>query len=170
MVEVFDCDVLPDGRGFIGMELLEGEHLGEWLHRTGKLAHEPRLAGCLAYAPAVDLPQFFSAPEQRAYSFIMPGVVDFITQSSPSTHRSVQVKGTGINGRAATADDLPLLMRYRQAMEYEICSIGYRLEFLHAMLAFELEDLVAISFTPAQAFDQTPGPKAGSQIVQGAPA
>ena len=90
--------------------------------------------------------------------------------SSPSTHRSVQVKGTGINGRAATADDLPLLMRYRQAMEYEICSIGYRVEFLHAMLAFELEDLVAISFTPAEAFDQTPGPKAGSQIVQGAPA
>ena len=90
--------------------------------------------------------------------------------SSPSTHRSVQVKGTGINGRAATADDLPLLMRYRQAMEYEICSIGYRLEFLHAMLAFELEDLVAISFTPAEAFDQTPGPKAGSQIVQGAQA
>ena len=90
--------------------------------------------------------------------------------SSPSSHRSVQVKGSGINGRAADASDVPQLKRYLQAMEFEICSIGYRLEFLHAMLAFELEDLVAISFTPAQAFDQTPGPKAGSQIVQGAPA
>lgn len=86
--------------------------------------------------------------------------------SSPSSHRSVQVKGTGINGRAATAHDLPLLLRYRQAMEFEICSIGYRLEFLHAMLAFELEDLVAISFTPTHAFDQTPGPKAGSPLAQ----
>ncbi|MBS0340643.1 MAG: hypothetical protein JSS56_08950 [Proteobacteria bacterium] len=90
--------------------------------------------------------------------------------SSPSTHRSVQVKGTGINGRAATAQDLPLLQRYLQAMEFEICSIGYRLEFVRAMLAFDLEDLVAISFTPSEAFDQTPGPKAGSQIVKEAQA
>ncbi|MBS0451978.1 MAG: hypothetical protein JSS14_11745 [Proteobacteria bacterium] len=90
--------------------------------------------------------------------------------SSPSTHRSVQVKGTGINGRAATALDLPLLQRYLQAMEFEICSIGYRLEFVRAMLAFELEDLVAISFTPSEAFDQTPGPKAGSQLVKEAQA
>lgn len=86
--------------------------------------------------------------------------------SSPSSHRSVQVKGTGINGRAATAGDLPLLQRYLQAMEFEICSIGYRLELVHAMLAFELDDLVAISFTPTHAFDQTPGPKAGSPLAQ----
>ena len=64
--------------------------------------------------------------------------------SSPSSHRSVQVKGTGINGRAATAEDLSVLRRYLQAMEVEICSIGYRLELVRAMLAFELEDLVAI--------------------------
>lgn len=85
--------------------------------------------------------------------------------SSPSSHRSVQVKGTGINGRAATAQDLPLLRRYLQAMEFEICSIGYRLELVRAMLAFDLEDLVAISFTPTHAFDQTPGPKAGCPIA-----
>jgi len=85
--------------------------------------------------------------------------------SSPSSHRSVQVKGTRISGRAANAQDLPLLRRYLQAMEFEICSIGYRAELVHAMLAFQLEDLVAISFVPAQAFDQTPGPKAGSPLA-----
>lgn len=88
--------------------------------------------------------------------------------SSPSSHRSVQVKGTGINGRAATAQDLPVLRRYLQAMEYEICSIGYRLELVHAMLGFELEDLVAITFAPTHAFDQTPGPKAGTPLAQDA--
>lgn len=85
--------------------------------------------------------------------------------SSPSTHRSVQVKGHGISGRAATKDDLPQLRRYLQSMEYEICSIGYRVELVHAMLAYELDDLAAISFRPAEAYDQTPGPKAGAQIV-----
>lgn len=86
--------------------------------------------------------------------------------SSPTSHRSVQVKGTGIHGRAATAADLPLLRRYLQAMEFEICSIGYRLELVHAMLAFDLDDLVAISFRPSEAYDQTPGPKAGSPLAQ----
>lgn len=85
--------------------------------------------------------------------------------SSPSTHRSVQVKGTSISGRAATASDLPVLQRYMQAMEYEICSIGYRVELVHGMLAYELDDLTAISFRPTEAFDQTPGPRAGTPIA-----
>jgi dipeptidyl aminopeptidase/acylaminoacyl peptidase len=48
--------------------------------------HEPRLAGVIAYAPAVDLPQWFG-PRLRLTSLLMRGSVDFITQSSPSTHR-----------------------------------------------------------------------------------
>lgn len=47
--------------------------------------HEPRLAGVLAYAPAVDLPKWFGA-RLRVLSFFLPGVADFVTQSSPSTH------------------------------------------------------------------------------------
>jgi dipeptidyl aminopeptidase/acylaminoacyl peptidase len=47
--------------------------------------HEPRLAGVLAYAPAVDLPQWFE-PRLPILRVLMPGVVDFVTQSSPGTH------------------------------------------------------------------------------------
>ena len=36
-----------------------------------------------------------------------------------------------------------------------------------AMLAHRLDDLVAVSFTPAQAFDQTPGPQAGVPLLAG---
>ena len=35
------------------------------------------------------------------------------------------------------------------------------------MLAHRLDDLVAISFAPEQAFDQTPGPKAGAPLSGG---
>jgi len=84
--------------------------------------------------------------------------------SSPSTHRTVQVKAHGVTGRPANADDLPLLSRYMQAMEWEICSIGYKAQVVRTMLAFELDDLVAISFRPEAAFDQTPGPKAGAAL------
>jgi dienelactone hydrolase len=49
--------------------------------------HEPRLAGVIAYAPAVDLPKWFE-PRLPILRVMMPGVVDFVTQSSPNTHIS----------------------------------------------------------------------------------
>jgi len=48
--------------------------------------HEPRLAGVIAYAPAVNLPKRFGLL-LRVLATEMPGVVDFATQSSPHTHR-----------------------------------------------------------------------------------
>ncbi|HEX5103933.1 MAG TPA: prolyl oligopeptidase family serine peptidase, partial [Pirellulaceae bacterium] len=47
--------------------------------------HEPRLAGVIAYAPAVDLPKWF-APRLGVLRLLLPGVTDFVTQSSPNTH------------------------------------------------------------------------------------
>jgi len=47
--------------------------------------HEPRLAGVIAYAPATDLPKRMG-PQMPLLRFVLPGVVDFVTQSSPSTH------------------------------------------------------------------------------------
>lgn len=49
--------------------------------------HEPRLAGVIAYAPCIDIPKRFGPGPLRIFSFLMPGVVDFATQSSPNTHR-----------------------------------------------------------------------------------
>lgn len=37
IVEIFDCDILPDGRAYIVMEYLEGESLGSCLSRVGSL-------------------------------------------------------------------------------------------------------------------------------------
>jgi dipeptidyl aminopeptidase/acylaminoacyl peptidase len=48
--------------------------------------HEPRLAGVVAYAPAVNLPKRFGF-FLRALATEMPEVVDFAAQSSPHTHR-----------------------------------------------------------------------------------
>jgi dipeptidyl aminopeptidase/acylaminoacyl peptidase len=48
-------------------------------------AHEPRLAGVIAYAPATDLPKRMGA-QVPVFRFVLPGLVDFVTQSSPTTH------------------------------------------------------------------------------------
>jgi dienelactone hydrolase len=48
--------------------------------------HEPRLAGCIAYAPCTDVPAFIV--RIRTLSFTHQGIADFVVQSSPNTHES----------------------------------------------------------------------------------
>ena len=87
--------------------------------------------------------------------------------SEPATHRTVQLKAHQAQIRAATEADAPVLARYLQSMEHEIQRIGYPPPMTRAMLFHRLDDLVAISFTPALAFDQTPGPQAGAPLLPG---
>ena len=84
--------------------------------------------------------------------------------SEPLSHRTVQVKAGRAELRAATEADEPLLRRYLRSMEHEVGCVGYDIPFVRAMLAFKLDDVVAIRFNPTAAFDQTPGPKAGSAL------
>jgi hypothetical protein len=85
--------------------------------------------------------------------------------SEPSSHRSVQVKGVRAAIREGGPEDLPVLHRYLKSMERELALIAFGPEFARAMLSHRLEDLVAITFEPVSAFDQTPGPKAGSPLA-----
>lgn len=84
--------------------------------------------------------------------------------SEPLSHRTVQLKAASAQLRPAGADDVPLLERYRESMEQEIGAVGYPVAFVRAMLAWRLEDLVAVEFAPEQGFDQTPGPRAGRAL------
>lgn len=84
--------------------------------------------------------------------------------SEPATHRTVQVKASRATLRNAEAADAPVLARYLASMEHEIQRVGYAPPMTRAMLSHRLDDLVAIRFEPEQAFDQTPGPKAGALL------
>ncbi len=84
--------------------------------------------------------------------------------SQPSSHRTLQLKARHARLRAAAEADLPLLQRYLASMEREVGAVGYAPNFVRAMLAHRLDDVVAIGFTPEQAFDQTPGPRAGMPL------
>jgi hypothetical protein len=95
----------------------------------------------------------------------------FITAvfSEPASHRAVQVKATRATLRNAGPDDEPILAAYQASMEHEIQRVGYAPALTRAMLAHRLDDLVAITFEPEQAFDQTPGSKAGARLTREAP-
>lgn len=50
-------------------------------------AHEPRLRGCLAYAPATDVEaRLEGAGDNAVLELLLPGIGDFLKQSSPKTH------------------------------------------------------------------------------------
>ena len=84
--------------------------------------------------------------------------------SEPSTHRSVQLKARQADVRNATPHDAPLLARYGAAMTQEIAQVGFPTALAQAMLAHRIEDVVAVSFTAEEAFEQTPGPRAGESV------
>ncbi|WP_114968486.1 hypothetical protein [Rhodoferax ferrireducens] len=84
--------------------------------------------------------------------------------SQPFSHRTLQVKATSARTRSALPADQPVLQRYLLAMQEEVSRVGFDPAFTRAMLAYQFDDLVVISFEPTQAFDQTPGPKAGAAL------
>ena len=84
--------------------------------------------------------------------------------SRPSTHRTVQIKGEDATVRAATQEEVVLVARYVEAFAREIAPLGHTDEQARTMFDCRADDLVAIDFTPSAAFEQTPGPKAGTPL------
>lgn len=87
--------------------------------------------------------------------------------SQPYTHLTVQLKASAATMRPATEEDRPLLQRYLACMEEEIARVGHPPTITRAIFAWQLDDLVAVTFTPEQAFEQTPGPNAGQLVAGG---
>lgn len=84
--------------------------------------------------------------------------------SLPSSHRSVQLKGTDAVVGPPAAGDFEVVQRAIDAFAREIDPLGYRPDMGRALLWLDAEDLVAVGFTPAAAFTQTPGPGAGTPL------
>lgn len=84
--------------------------------------------------------------------------------TSPSTHRSLQLKGEGASVARARPADAARVAAYREAMVAELGSIGVSEAMARALLAGDDATLGVVSFTPAAAFVQTPGPDAGRPL------
>ena len=124
-----------------------------------------RAVGSVVCAGSASVTVFVSRPQSRQLiqDISSTGRIAVVF-SEPISHLTVQLKGVNARIRLAEASDATALARYLASMETEIQQVGFDTSFTRAMLAHRLEDVVAITFEPSQAFDQTPGPKAGSAI------
>jgi hypothetical protein len=79
------------------------------------------------------------------------------------TTRALQLKARKAREVALQAGDLAMLDQFAQALEQE-WSEASPPGFTLAMMSREGDTLVAFELTPEQAFDQTPGPRAGAPL------
>lgn len=83
--------------------------------------------------------------------------------SEPTTDRALQVKGSDARVVPGTPEDARLASRYVEDFVDEIGQLGFAAEVAHTLFAEE-EGLVAVQFTVEAAFEQTPGPAAGTAL------
>jgi hypothetical protein len=88
------------------------------------------------------------------------------TFTEPRTHRSIQLKAAGAHKIPVTEQDLASVARQTGIFRSELESAGYSAEITSHYCAYRPDEVVAIEFTPEEAFVQTPGPGAGSALKQ----
>ena len=86
------------------------------------------------------------------------------TFTQPPEHRSIQLKGKSATQTAATvADGMALAVQSREFRD-RMMMIKYTELMSNGYCFADPEDIVAIDFVPDEAFVQTPGPSAGSEL------
>jgi serine/threonine protein kinase len=94
IVEVFDCDVLPDGRAYIVMEYLRGESLRQTLDRVGRLA--PGWTTIAAIAGMVADALHAAHETGIVHRDLKPDNTYLTAQKSPRSELTVKVLDFGI--------------------------------------------------------------------------
>jgi hypothetical protein len=87
--------------------------------------------------------------------------------SKPSSHRTIQLKGSNASVQAASVEDAGLARRHCEAFIAELRQLGFAADLVGSLLTCPLEELVVLQFTPDAAFSQTPGPRAGDALRAG---
>ncbi|BDU70759.1 hypothetical protein GETHOR_28600 [Geothrix oryzae] len=88
--------------------------------------------------------------------------------SDPPTHRTVQVKGSDARRVPLAEGDLARVAAYRTAFVQCLLPLGFTEPMVRTFLDCPDAGLVALTFTPEAAFNQTPGAPAGSPWAPGA--
>lgn len=84
--------------------------------------------------------------------------------SLPSSNRTLQLKGTDARIAPVTADDLAVIEDHIADFILEVIPLGMSEAMVRALLSYQPDDLVTITYSPSAAFSQTPGPKAGAPL------
>lgn len=89
-----------------------------------------------------------------------------VTITRPSTHQSIQFKGSNAIFRTPETGDRAVVEAHAAAFLHELLELGYPRELMAtALLPGWTDDILVVSFTPDAVFEQTPGRNAGQQLA-----
>jgi hypothetical protein len=87
--------------------------------------------------------------------------------SSPLTAQALQLKGADAAVVRPQDQDFKVLEQHCDTFVTEVCPLDYTEAAIRAYLWFDPADICAVTFTPREAFVQTPGPRAGEPLKGG---
>lgn len=123
--------------------------------------------GCRALADGRVVVVVARSQAEGVLELVEAGCPVAVTFSKPSTHRTVQLKARSASLSPAKKADREAVARYRRIFEEELFSLGFARAYTRAMLSAHDDDLVAVTFEPSEAYEQTPGPGAGQSLPRG---
>ncbi|MFT3733708.1 MAG: hypothetical protein QM776_01505 [Rhodocyclaceae bacterium] len=85
--------------------------------------------------------------------------------TEPSTHRTYQLKGSDAAIVPLRPFDHASCDSHLTAFIREVMPLGFTESLLRAVMDTPIDDRVAVSFTPSDAFSQTPGASAGARLA-----
>lgn len=137
--------------------------------RPGALPNIARATGCKVSSDRRVVTLILAAtPGAAALDDVRRTATIAVVFTQPSTHRTLQLKGTDARIVPLEPDDHDLVERYVRAFAADVAAFGFSEAYMRALLAASPDDLVAVEFTIAAAFVQTPGPRAGEALAANA--
>jgi hypothetical protein len=134
--------------------------------RAGALPNIARATGCRISSDRRVVTLLFAAmPGAAVLDDVRRTGAIAVVFTQPSTHRTLQLKGNDARIVPLEAGDLGLVEQYARAFAADVAPFGFSEAYMRALLACSPDDLIAVQFTIAAAFSQTPGPRAGEPLL-----
>ena len=123
-----------------------------------------RALGCCVSADRRSLTIFLSASRAaQLLECLRDNGAIALAVTRPTTHETLQFKGSVRDIRPLSAEDRIEMEEYRESFIQELAAIGYNRQMAGGVVAGP-EDALAVVFEPVAIFNQTPGPKAGTKL------
>ena len=124
-----------------------------------------RAYGCRVASDRRAVTVFLAVPQSEVLlRDLRAGGAVAVVFSRPSTHETLQLKGRVQRISQLEREDRSVMRAYGHSFAEEVGPLGFDATFQDAIMAPVEDAALAVTFVPAAAFIQTPGPGAGRPL------
>jgi hypothetical protein len=143
-----------------GVSILASSRNGENIPAIG------RAVGCRVSADRQNVTLLFPAPSAaRLLEDLRISRQIAVVFGRPSTHQTIQLKGNDARIVRLQKHDVKIAERYFASIAADVAPLGFDDTHARAIVQYDPDDLTAVTFSPREAFEQTPGPRAGEPLL-----